>query len=475
MYSELQEGLSDSLTTGSSIAGTRETDLISFSTLFGDAQVAEQFLSDIKDMANVTPFLYDDLTSMSKTLKTFGYAVSEMIPALTAVGDTGAALGLSVSDMNIVATAIGRMRQTDKVTLEYLNMLSERGIAAIDWMAEAGGISKGDVYSNISAGRYSGEQMAQLILDNMALNYGGAMERQSQTFSGLSSTLEGLTQELYNAQGEGYNAARKQGIQDQIDFLGSEAGGQMQQAYALIGEYQASLENRQEELLRDALSSVMSGSLTGSMEGVSEAFRVQLESLSEDYDRAKLEKNGAEMGRVLMEAKALAEAEYTNTEEYQMQVDAQEELIAGVQQAVAGSYYDAGYDLAKELSRGMTAGLKYQANAIEESVMALAGTGYTWTVHGDGSKEYRDLNGNLIELGTYAYGLARVPYDNYPALLHEGERVLTAAEARRYGGTNLQIAKIADTVVIREDADIDRIAAAIADRVQQARWTDTGV
>lgn len=108
----------------------------------------------------------------------------------------------------------------------------------------------------------------------------------------------------------------------------------MQQAYALIGEYQASLENRQEELLRDALSSVMSGSLTGSMEGVSEAFRVQLESLSEDYDRAKLEKNGAEMGRVLMEAKALAEAEYTNTEEYQMQVDAQEELIAGVQQAV---------------------------------------------------------------------------------------------------------------------------------------------
>lgn len=287
-------------------------------------------------------------------------------------------------------------------------MLSERGIAAIDWMAEAGGISKGDVYSNISAGRYSGEQMAQLILDNMALNYGGAMERQSQTFSGLSSTLEGLTQELYNAQGEGYNAARKQGIQDQIDFLGSEAGGQMQQAYALIGEYQASLENRQEELLRDALSSVMSGSLTGSMEGVSEAFRVQLESLSEDYDRAKLEKNGAEMGRVLMEAKALAEAEYTNTEEYQMQVDAQEELIAGVQQAVAGSYYDAGYDLAKELSRGMTAGLKYQANAIEESVMALAGTGYTWTVHGDGSKEYRDLNGNLIELGTYAYGLARV-------------------------------------------------------------------
>lgn len=31
---------------------------------------------------------------------------------------------------------------------------------------------------------------------------------------------------------------------------------------------------------------------------------------------------------------------------------------------------------------------------------------------------------------THAFGLNRVPYDDYPALLHEGERVLTASEAR---------------------------------------------
>ena len=29
----------------------------------------------------------------------------------------------------------------------------------------------------------------------------------------------------------------------------------------------------------------------------------------------------------------------------------------------------------------------------------------------------------------YAYGLDYVPYDNFPALLHQGERVQTAAEA----------------------------------------------
>ena len=36
----------------------------------------------------------------------------------------------------------------------------------------------------------------------------------------------------------------------------------------------------------------------------------------------------------------------------------------------------------------------------------------------------------LVVAQSHAFGLDRVPYDEYPALLHEGERVLTAAEAR---------------------------------------------
>ncbi len=35
----------------------------------------------------------------------------------------------------------------------------------------------------------------------------------------------------------------------------------------------------------------------------------------------------------------------------------------------------------------------------------------------------------------HASGLPRVPYDNYPALLHQNERVLTAAESKQYSGS----------------------------------------
>ena len=60
-----------------------------------------------------------------------------------------------------------------------------------------------------------------------------------------------------------------------------------------------------------------------------------------------------------------------------------------------------------------------------------------------------------------AKGLPYVPRDGYETILHKGERVLTAQQNRQYnngGGGNVSIPKLADTIVIREDADIDRVA-----------------
>lgn len=46
------------------------------------------------------------------------------------------------------------------------------------------------------------------------------MEAQSKTFSGITSTIEGLQQELDNAMGEGYNQTRMQGLEAQKEWLG---------------------------------------------------------------------------------------------------------------------------------------------------------------------------------------------------------------------------------------------------------------
>jgi TP901 family phage tail tape measure protein len=79
-------------------------------------------------------------------------------------------------------------------------------------------------------------------------------------------------------------------------------------------------------------------------------------------------------------------------------------------------------------------------------------------------EEFRQKR-NLGIDGSHAGGLSYVPYDGYVARLHKGERVLTSAENEQYtngGGGGVHIAKLADQIVVREDADIDRIAMALA-------------
>ena len=166
-----------SLTSGSALAAQRETDRISFETLFRrggveDMGIVETYLSNLVEMANNTPFLYGDLTAMSKTLATYGYSAQAdqaktlsgerdynyILDVLETIGDAGAALGQSTGDMEAMATAIGRMKSSNKATLEYLNILNDRGIGAVGMLAEARGVDQGAMYDMISKGQVSGRE-----------------------------------------------------------------------------------------------------------------------------------------------------------------------------------------------------------------------------------------------------------------------------------------------------------------------------
>lgn len=422
-----------SLTSGSALAASRETDQISFATLFKGEDKAKQYLADLVQMANTTPFLYDDLTSMSKTLATYGYDENSILPVLQTIGDAGAALGQSTSDMNSVATAIGRMKSSNKTTLEYLNILNDRGIGAVGMLANAYGVDQGEVYSMISKGQIAGQDAARIILDALTDSFAGSMERQSKTFSGITSTIEGLRQELDNAMGEGYNETRMAGLQAEREWLEGDSGQEMQEAYQAIGAWKASLENAKEQYIRDAVNEAMG---------------------SDAYKTAEAEGDAAEMGRIIMKAKIDGMNQY-NANEGKDEVLAQElSLIDSVREdtSLNDSYWDAGYTLGQSFSKGRAAG------------MMGSGSGETSA----SASPSRMLQGVTLPSGSsYAVGIDYVPYDNFPALLHQGERVQTAEEARSGGsGTSIQI--VMNGTVIREDADVERVASALLERMELA-------
>lgn len=427
-YDTATQEQSSSLTTGSMIAAGRETDRISFATLFGDAGIADTYLANLVEMSNNTPFLYDDLTAMSKTLATYKYGADEILPVLQTIGDTGAALGQSTSDMTMVATALGRMKSSNKTSLEYLNILNDRGIGAVGMLADAYGVDQGKMYDMISKGKIEGTKAAEIILQAMTDSFAGSMENQSKTFSGLTSTVEGLTQELDNAMGEGYNEGRMAGLQAQRDWLSGESGKAVQEANKAIGAWKAELENSKEKYIRDAMDAMMA---------------------SDEYQTAKASGDAAEMGRLIMEAKVQGMNEYNASDGAQLALESEKALVSAIRNdtGLNQDYWDAGYEKGLEFTKGMAAARK--ANTPVYGPIE-AGSGVA-------------LSGRM-----YATGIDYVPYDNFPALLHQGERVQTAVEARSDRGAagGVQISMFG--TVIREDADIDRVASALLEKMEMA-------
>lgn len=461
-----------SISSGSQIAAGRESDLISFSTLFGDKATADNYLSGLVDMSNSTPFLYDDLTSMSKTLATYGYGAGDILPVLQKVGDAGAALGMGVSDMSAVATALGRMKSSDKASLDYLNILNDRGIGAVSYLAEAKGVSVGKTYDMISKGQISGTEAVEIILKAMETDFSGAMKEQSQTFSGLSSTLEGLKQEVDNAAGEGYNKERTQGLNDEIAAYGGALGEAMSGLNTISGQTQAMLDNLRDQYQREALSAVLLGDQSGEL--YDEETRASLENLRAQYEEASAayEESVRETGKGNLEAGlkmealkeetiALASAAYDSSQEVQTLQDVERDQIAATRELTAAfNGWANQYGLEQELSKGWAA----QNYSSLRSYFDLSSEDKTTGNYNrrSGQPRSQGLRGRQ-----HAYGLDRVPYDEYPALLHEGERVLTASEARAQdqGGAAPNISITVSGNTFGAGMDETAVAQALADQI----------
>ena len=164
------------------------------------------------------------------------------------------------------------------------------------------------------------------------------------------------------------------------------------------------------------------------------------------------------MGRLIQEARVQGQMEYNASDGAQELAESERILAEAVRDDAAANeaYWDAGYRLGQQFSRGR-----------------LAGASGAWTGKNGGTivvtgKTFHYQKTSADNAGGYATGLARVPYDNFPALLHEGERVLTASEARNYhGGGNVTVT--GNQFTVRQESDIDAIAAALLEQLQLAR------
>lgn len=400
---------------GSLTASQRELDAIAFNRLLGDG-IGTQYLQDLQRMAANTPMQYGDLTTMSRALATgFGSDPSRMLSLMTGLGDAGSAVGVDAQGMATMAQAMSRMQSSDKASLEYLNMFQERGIDVIGMLGEALGKNQGQVYDMISDGDISGTQAVSIIEEGLG-RFAGAMDEMSKTFEGRSSTLSDTMDEIYNAGGASYNQSRSEAMAQEIEAYGGALGDAMKEAYEAIGAGKAAVENLGEAYTRDALSAVLEGKeLTQEWD---ESTVAQLKGLGEKYQQALADykagndEAGVKIDEYVAAAEGLAKEQFEASELYKADLDAQAESLTALRENTAAVNAAAGvYALGQQRTIGMGA-------------MSFVG----WGSNTDSSG--KPIMPKATTGSGKAFGLDRVPYDNYLTYLHEGERVLTAREAR---------------------------------------------
>lgn len=271
------------------------------------------------------------------------------------------------------------------------------------------------------------------------------------------STVQG---KLDAAGGEGYYAERNQGIADQIAAYGGELGEALAEANRAIGAGRAAMENLADRYTQEALSTVLTGSGTTLQWSDENAQRLQelgtlYQEAMADYEAGNTEA-GALVETYIEEARALAEAQYDSSEAALGVAEAEKNLVTSINENTAALR---GWRGDYEVSQALTQG---RENGSTDEDTYIPGD---WSYNADldpGSTTSAAENAH-----SEAVGIDYVPYDNFPALLHQGERVQTAVEARSERRVPA-ITITGNSFSIREDADVDRVASALLQKIELA-------
>lgn len=182
-----------------------ETYLTRLTTLTGSTKKANDVLNQIKKDALATPFEVSSLTSAESLLLATGMSAEQARGDILALGDALAASGGGNEELSRMAVNLQQIKNVGKATALDIKQFAYAGVDIYGLLADSMGITRAEAadldvtYEMLSAALQKASQEGG--------KYYGAMEKQSQTYSGAMSNLQEsvqvfkgeLTQGLFNA------------------------------------------------------------------------------------------------------------------------------------------------------------------------------------------------------------------------------------------------------------------------------------
>jgi tape measure domain-containing protein len=174
---------------GVKTAASLEQSQVAFTTLLHSSTKAKDFLADLSKFAAATPFTMPGLVDASRQLLGVGASAQSVIPTLTAWGDTSGALGLSQEQFSRTMIALTQSMANGKIQAGDMLQITQAGIPIWAILARSLGKPVAEVRKLSEGGKLLTADVLPKLQAQMEKDYGGSMEKQSKTLTGVWSTF----------------------------------------------------------------------------------------------------------------------------------------------------------------------------------------------------------------------------------------------------------------------------------------------
>lgn len=223
-----------------SLADEFQTCQIGFKTMLKSKKKATKFMDSAKKFASVTPFDTSAVVSNAQRMLAYGFSDKDIIPDLTKIGNASAALGAGEEGISRVSRALGQMKTNGRLNAEDMNQLTDVGINAWKYLADAEGKSIAQIREMSQKGEISGDKAVKTILNGLK-EFDGMMDKTSNsTVSGLMSNIKDTFDiNIVSKWGKGLQKGATKGLGEFADYLDKsdaklkEAGTSLEK----LGEY----------------------------------------------------------------------------------------------------------------------------------------------------------------------------------------------------------------------------------------------
>lgn len=183
------------------LSAQMEDTTTSFEVMLGSADAAKTMLADLIKFSDITPFEDMQITEAAKMLLNFGIAANDIMPSIQMLGDVS---GGNAEKFGRLSLAFGQVSSQGKLMGQDLLQMINAGFNPLQEISKTTGKSVAQLKDEMSKGLITFDMVRDAFMT--ATGEGGKfykmMEKQSETWHGLTSTLTGALNAVKRAFGD---------------------------------------------------------------------------------------------------------------------------------------------------------------------------------------------------------------------------------------------------------------------------------